>query len=160
MSLSSFYLYKLKQKTMQAYHIADITINAPREAVWNALTNPDQTGKYMFGCRVVTDWKPGSRVDWVGMQDGKQVTFVTGEVVTYKPFGELAYTVIDPAASYPLTPENHLIVKCTLSDEGDSTNVHVTQGDYTKVAEGEKRYGHGNGWAGVLSAIKNLLEVS
>jgi len=143
---------------MQAYHTAEITINAPRERVWDALTNPEITQQYMFGCRTVSDWKPGSTLDWVGTHEGKQVTYVTGKIVTFEPYSKFVYTVIDPAAKYPLTPENHLTVDITLTEDGDNTHIHVSQGDYTKVAEGEKRYGHGNGWEGVLNNIKELLE--
>lgn len=37
-----------------------ITINAPITKVWDALINPEQTKKYMFGCEAVSDWKVGS----------------------------------------------------------------------------------------------------
>ncbi|MBX2906705.1 MAG: SRPBCC domain-containing protein [Taibaiella sp.] len=143
---------------MQPFYTAEITINATPERVWDALTNPDITQQYMFGCRSVSDWKPGSRLDWVGTHEGKDVTYVTGKIVTFQPYERFVYTVIDPMAKYELTPENHLTVDCTLKQLGNSTHVLVTQGDYTKVAEGEKRYGHGNGWVGVLNAIKDLLE--
>lgn len=143
---------------MEAYHVAELTINASRERVWDALTNPDMTQQYMFGCRVNSDWKPGSKADWVGMADGKEVTYVTGEVVVFEPHTKLVYTVIDPAANYPLSPENHLTVTCELSGDGNETHIKASQGDYTKVADGANRYGHGNGWVGVLNAIKELVE--
>ena len=143
---------------MQAYHTADITIDAPRERVWDALTNPDMTQQYMFGCRTVSDWHEGSKLDWAGTHEGKEVTYVTGTIVTLQPHEKFVYTVIDPEARYPLTPENHLTVDITLTEVEGGTHVHVSQGDYTKVAEGEKRYGHGNGWEGVLKGIKDLLE--
>jgi uncharacterized protein YndB with AHSA1/START domain len=37
-----------------------IIINADAAKVWNVLTSPDQTKKYMFGCETVSDWKQGS----------------------------------------------------------------------------------------------------
>ena len=45
---------------------AEAEIHAPRSEVWRALTDPDQIQKYMFGSRVETDWKPGSRITWKG----------------------------------------------------------------------------------------------
>ncbi len=144
---------------MEAYIKAHTTINAPIEKVWNALVNPDMTPKYMFGCRVVTDWQPGSRVDWVGTHEGKDVTFVTGECIVFEPNSKLVYSVIDPFASYPKTPENHLIVTMTLTEENGQTHLSASQGDYTTVADGEKRYGHGpDVWSTLLKAIKELLE--
>lgn len=143
---------------MQAYHTAEITINVPHERVWEALTDPHMTMQYMFGCRPVSDWKPGSKLDWVGTHEGKEVTYVTGNIVTFEPDSKFVYTVIDPAAKYPLTPENHLTVDITLTETDGRTQIHVSQGDYTKIAEGEKRYSHGYGWEGVLNAIKELVE--
>jgi len=37
-----------------------IVINAPASKVWDALVNPEQTKKYMFGCETICDWQPGS----------------------------------------------------------------------------------------------------
>ncbi len=144
---------------MESHVKGQTTINAPREKVWDALINPDMTMQYMFGCRVVSDWNPGSRVDWVGIADGKEVTYVTGELIAYEPYRTLIYSVIDPFAAYPKTPENHLVVTCNLAEENGVTTISVSQGDYTTVAEGEKRYGHGpDGWNQLLGAIKGLLE--
>jgi uncharacterized protein YndB with AHSA1/START domain len=143
---------------MQPFHTAELTINATPERVWDALTNPEMTQQYMFGCRTVSDWQEGSTLDWVGTHEGNEVTYVTGKIVTLRPFERFVYTVIDPAAQYPLIPENHLVVDCILSEGNGVTHVLVSQGDYTKVADGEKRYGHGNGWEGVLAGIKELLE--
>lgn len=146
---------------MKPYVEAQIDINAPKEKIWDALTNPDMTAQYMFGCRVMTDWKPGSRVDWVGVHEGKEMTFVTGEALVYEPYATLSYSVIDPFAAYPKTPENHLTVTHTLTEkEGGIVTLTASQGDYTKVAEGEKRYGHGadEGWLQLLTSIKTLVE--
>ena len=48
-----------------------ITINAPASKVWNALVNPEQTKKYMFGCETVSDWQPGSSLLWKGSYEGQ-----------------------------------------------------------------------------------------
>ena len=34
-----------------------IRIEATADRVWDALTNPEQTKKYMFGCETVSDWQ-------------------------------------------------------------------------------------------------------
>jgi len=144
---------------MEQYIKAEITINKPIEQVWDALTNPDMTEQYMFGCRVISDWKIGSDVDWVSKADGKEVTYVTGKLITFEPFSRFVYSVIDPFATYPKTPENHLIVTLILTEKEGATHVSASQGEYTTVADGEKRYGHGpDGWSKVLTAIKGLLE--
>jgi len=48
-----------------------ITINAPAAKVWNALVNPEETKKYMFGCETVSDWQVGSPLIWEMEYEGK-----------------------------------------------------------------------------------------
>lgn len=78
-----------------------ITINASASKVWDVLTNPDKTKIYMFGCETVSDWRRGSELLWKGSHEGKDVIFVKGQIVRIEPNKLLAYTVIDPFASYP-----------------------------------------------------------
>jgi uncharacterized protein YndB with AHSA1/START domain len=145
---------------MEPFFKFEIAINATKEQVWDVLTNPEKTSQYMFGCRAVSDWKPGSTLNWVGVADGKEVTYVTGEVVVFDPFNTFEYTVIDPTAAYPKTRENHLVITCTLRTEGDVTVLSVLQGDYSKVADGAARYAHSNGWDQMGGAMKALAEAA
>ncbi|NND34559.1 MAG: hypothetical protein HKN76_18380 [Saprospiraceae bacterium] len=137
----------------------EILISAPVAAVWDILTNPEKTVLYMYGCVVVSEWKPGDSILWIGSQD--DVTYVKGEIVEIDPGHKLVYTVIDPQGKYPDIPENYLTVTYTLAQDGDKTMLKVTQGDYAKVAEGEKRYKESEsqgGWQSVLDAVKELAE--
>ncbi|HXB95229.1 MAG TPA: SRPBCC domain-containing protein, partial [Puia sp.] len=73
-----------------------ISIQAPATKVWDALTNPEQTKRYMFGCAASTDWKPGSPLLWKGVFNGVEMVAVKGIVVRSEPCKSLVYTVIDP----------------------------------------------------------------
>ena len=142
-----------------------ITINAPATKVWNALVKPEETRKYMFGCETVSDWKPGSSLLWRGSYEGKEMVFVKGNVVTIEPDKFLAYTVIDPNnPSIPDVPENYLTVTYSLAETNGKTTLTVTQGDYSTVAEGEKRYkeacNNGEGWNPILIEIKKIVEAN
>ena len=140
-----------------------ININASIAVVWNALINPEQTKKYMFGCETVSDWKIGSSLIWRMDYEGKEFIAVKGTIVDIKPETFLAYTVIDPNnPSIPDLPENYLTVTYELTSENGQTILPVTQGDYSTVAEGEKRYkesyNNGEGWNPILVEIKKLVE--
>jgi len=139
-----------------------ISINASAEKVWDALTNPEQTKKYMFGCETVSDWKPGSSLLWKMNHEGKELVAVKGNIVEINPQKYLAYTVIDPNSAMADIPENYLTVTYELTPEKDSTTLTVTQGDYSKVAEGERRYkeayNSGEGWNPILVNIKKVVE--
>ena len=139
-----------------------ITIQAPISKVWDALVNPAQTKKYMFGCETVSDWKVGSPLLWRGNYEGREMVFVKGDILQIKPEKLLVYTTFDPFSSIPDVPENHLIVTYTLTEEKGNTIFTVTQGDYATVAEGERRYkesyNNGEGWNPILVEIKKLVE--
>ncbi len=142
-----------------------ITISAPSAKVWDALTNPEQTKKYMFGCETVSDWKPGSTLLWRGSYEGKEMVFVKGNIVSIDPGKFLAYTTIDPNnPAMKDVPENYLTVTYSLAEENGQTVLTVTQGDYNAVADGEKRYkeayNNGEGWNPILVLIKKLVEES
>jgi len=141
-----------------------ISIDAPPSKVWDALINPEQTKKYMFGCETVSDWKIGSPLLWKGNYEGTDMVFVKGHIVDIQPEKLLAYTTIDPNnTEVPDIPENYLTVTYEIKEENGQTELKVTQGDYSKVANGEKRYSdtiEGGGWMSILEAIKTLLEES
>lgn len=140
----------------------NISIKANAEKVWDTLTNPAQTKKYMFGCETVSDWKKGSPLLWKGTYEGKDMIFVKGNITEIDPGKFLAYTVIDPNSSIEDVPENYLTVTYKLTPDKEQTVLEVTQGDYSKVANGEARYkeafNEGHGWQPMLEEIKKVAE--
>lgn len=138
-----------------------VTINTSPSVVWDALVNPEQTKKYMFGCETVSDWNIGSPLLWRGTHEGQDMVFVKGHIVAIEPGKFLAYTTIDPNSTIGDSPENYLTVTYHLSVENEQTVLTVTQGDYTTVADGQRRYEEtieGGGWQPILIAIKTLIE--
>ena len=141
----------------------NITIYAPAKKVWDVLTNPEQTKKYMFGCETVSDWKAGSTLEWKGNYEGKEMVFVKGKIADIIPEKLLVYTTIDPNnAAMKDSPENYLTVTYNLKEENGVIVLTVTQGDYNKVLEGESRYkeayNNGEGWNPILIEIKKIAE--
>ncbi len=138
-----------------------ITIKAPVEKVWDALVNPEQTKKYMFGCEAISDWKPGSELLWRGNYERNDMVFVKGKIVEINPGKFLSYTTIDPNSGIADIPENYLTVTYDLKEEKGQTILTASQGDYSTVGDGEKRFREtldGGGWQPILEEIKKLLE--
>jgi uncharacterized protein YndB with AHSA1/START domain len=139
-----------------------IIINAPAIAVWDALVNPEQTKKYMFGCETVSDWKVGSPLLWRANYEGKEKVFVKGIIVDIQPPKLLGYTVIDPHAAMSDIPENYLNVTYELSGNDEQITLTVTQKGFENAADGEKRYqdayNKGEGWQPILVEIKKVVE--
>ncbi len=140
----------------------NIEIKAPVSEVWDALVNPEKTQQYMFGCETVSDWKKGSTLLWRGSYEGKEMIFVKGTILDIVPEKLLVYTAIDPHSSIDDVSENYLTVTYSLESTNESTTLNVSQGDYNKVAEGERRYkeayNSGEGWNPILKDIKRLVE--
>lgn len=139
-----------------------ILIDAPAAIVWDALTNPAQTIKYMFGCKTVSDWKKGSPLLWQGTHEGKDMVFVKGTIVDMDPGKLLSYTTIDPNSEIADVPQNYLTVTYILTQENGKTLLTVIQGDYSIIEDGERRYkeasNNGEGWNPILLEIKKLVE--
>lgn len=139
----------------------EILINATSDVIWDILVNPDKTKQYMYGCEVKCDWNPGDEILWIGSTD--EVTYVKGRLVELDPEKRMVYTVIDPTGDYQDIPENYLSVSYDLIPEDNLIRLKVCQGDYSKVADGEKRYkdsAEAGGWQSVLEKIKEIAEVS
>lgn len=139
-----------------------VAINAPAAKVWDALVNPEQTKKYMFGCETVSDWQVGSPLLWQMEYEGKPFIPVKGNIVKIEPEKLLVYTVIDPNSGMPDIPENYLNVEYALTEVNGQTTLAVTQSGFEGAADGEKRYkdtyNNGEGWNPILVQIKALVE--
>lgn len=57
----------------------------------NALTNTEQTKKYMFGCEALLDWEKESSLLWKGIYENKEIICVKGIILDIKPEKLLTY---------------------------------------------------------------------
>ena len=119
-------------------------------ALWDALTNPDQTQRYWFDTRIESDWNIGSKIAY--MRNGE----LTDEHVviaidrnrflshTFKPlFGQFQ---AEPASRVSFTmAENGGVVRLTVVHEGFPPDSKV----FRACSEG---------WPMILSSLKTLLE--
>ncbi|MDH3252571.1 MAG: SRPBCC domain-containing protein [Ignavibacteria bacterium] len=136
-----------------------ITVQASRTKVWEALTRPELTRKYMFGSDVVSDWRVGSPIIWKGVVDGNERVFVKGEVKSIEHERLLEYTVFAPNSGIEDMPSNYTTVRCELSSSENHTTITITQGDFSTIAGGEKRYADTlGGWDFALNGLKRLVE--
>jgi|SRR5579883_373543 uncharacterized protein YndB with AHSA1/START domain len=135
-----------------------IEIKAPAEALWKVLTDNTIIPQYMFGCIAETDWKPGSPLLWKGAADGK--VYVKGQIKTFEASRRLEYTCIDPNnPATPDIPENYLTMTYAIKKQNGGCLFEIIQGDYSKVAEGQKRYEDTLGGDDyILEKIKELAE--
>ena len=90
------------------------------------------------------------------------MVFVKGNIADIQPGKLLVYTTFDPNSTMEDKPENYLTVTYRLTEKNGETIFTVTQGDYSTVGEGERRYKEafngGEGWNPILVEIKKLVE--
>jgi uncharacterized protein YndB with AHSA1/START domain len=133
---------------------AETDIQAPRSKVWRALTDPDEIEKYMFGSRVETDWKPGSRITWKGEYEGKKYED-KGEVLEVERERRLKLTHFSPTSGDEDAPGNYHTLVYELEENDGKTHVSLSQ-DNNKSEEAAE-HSRAN-WDKMLSGLKEVVE--
>jgi uncharacterized protein YndB with AHSA1/START domain len=131
-----------------------ISINAPREKVWEALTKPELIKQYLFGTQVTTNWQVGSPITYKGTWEGKSYED-KGKVLENEPGKLLVSTFWSSLSGVPDLPENYQTVRYELSDEGDGTRLTLTQDN--NDSEESAKHSEQN-WNMVLEGLKRLVE--
>ena len=133
---------------------AEIEISASREAVWDALTDPEKIKHYMFGAQVVTDWEQGSPIVWRGEYEGKPYED-RGEILEIEPDRLMKVTHFSPLSGKDDIPANYHTLTYVLESDGDKTRVSLSQDNNASEAEAERSKGN---WEKMLTGLKNEVE--
>lgn len=138
-----------------AAHVYEIFIRAPRERVWEALVDPDQTVEYFHRTRIESSFEPGAPYRYVLATDDRDA--VDGEIEVCEPPHRLVMTwrVLYDAAMNEEPPGR---VEWTLTPVGDGevTRVTLRHGD---LALSPLTWEHVRlGWVGVIDSLKSFLE--
>lgn len=105
---------------------AEIDIEASPREVWDALTDPDRVGQYMFGTRLSTDWEVGSPITWSGEWQGNTYED-KGEILEFLPEARLSYSHYSPLSGASDVPENYHTVVIELSPHDKGTTGALAQ---------------------------------
>jgi uncharacterized protein YndB with AHSA1/START domain len=133
---------------------AEIVINAPTSAVWEALTKPELIKKYFFGTNTETTWKVGSPIRFHGEYEGKKYED-KGTVLAFEPEKSLQYSYWSSMSGIEDKPENYVTVTYSLSAENGKTKVVITQENIPD----EKTKDHSEqNWKKVLVSLKEMIE--
>jgi uncharacterized protein YndB with AHSA1/START domain len=135
--------------------ITTLTIDAPRDEVWDALTNPAKVRKYMHGTNLASDWKEGSPITWTGEWKGQSYVD-KGTVLEIEAPEFLKYTHWSPMGGSEDRPENYHTVVCELAEEGGKTTLTLRQDNNPTQEEADKMAA--NNWAPMLQGLKQTAE--
>ncbi|MDA4128262.1 MAG: SRPBCC domain-containing protein [Thaumarchaeota archaeon] len=131
-----------------------VTINTPVARVWNALVNPEAIRQYMFGTKVVPEWKNGSPITWKGVWEGKEYED-HGVILDLEPENLIQYSHFSPLAGLPDISENYHTVTIQLSEKGDQTLLSLSQDN--NPTDQAREHSEKN-WRMMLDSLKKLVE--
>ena len=140
---------------------ATVEIHAPRAQVWKALTDPDQIRTYFMGnADVQTTWKVGDPIRFRGVWNGQEFED-KGEIVTFEPERELAYSHFSPMTGKPDEPESYHVVDITLGGDDRTTTVTLEQSNLTggvTEEDEQNRAAFEQNWQNMLDKLKATTE--
>ena len=134
-----------------------ITINAPAQKVWAALTTPELIKKWLTddgGYEVISDFKVGSPMHFEGRWHTGIFYKDKGTILKFEPERVFQYSYWNEISHLPDIPENYVVIEFKLRPEKDTTLLELI---ISNCAEGTI-YGHWNFyWSTTLHVIKRLV---
>ena len=116
---------------------AETEISASPAQVWEVLTDPELTKKFMFGAEVKTDWQPGSPITWSGEYEGTAYQD-KGTVVAVDEPNRFEVTHFSPLTGQEDVPENYHTLVYALDGDEEGTKVTITQDNNGDQAEADR----------------------
>jgi uncharacterized protein YndB with AHSA1/START domain len=139
---------------------ASVVVDAPRQRVWEALTDPELVCQYFMGAEVATDWQVGHPITFTGTWKDKPFQD-KGEILSFEPQEEMSYSHWSPLSGAADVPDNYHVVRITLDDTDDGTRVTLEQSNLNgeiSDADLESRGDYEKNWQGTLEGLKKVAE--
>jgi uncharacterized protein YndB with AHSA1/START domain len=133
---------------------ASVTIHAPAQEVWRALTTPETIKRWFFGVETETDWTPGSSIVHRGEYQGKPYVD-KGEIVRFEPPELLVHTHWSDASGTPDDPEHYQEVTWALTEREGATELTISE---RNLPSEEAKAVSEQSWKAALESLKALLE--
>ena len=131
-----------------------VTIDAPVERVWDALTTPEQIKGWFFGVDTESDWKAGDTLTHTGEWQGTPYAD-KGEILRIQPPTLLVHTHWSDVSGLPDEPTNYQHVIWALAGNGGSTRLTITE---RNLPSQEAKETSEESWKVALMALKHMLE--
>jgi uncharacterized protein YndB with AHSA1/START domain len=143
--------------THQIVH-KSIRINAPLNAVWEALTQPELMKSWMSDSEIeiVTTWEVGSPIIINAEDVSYKTAFTnTGVVLQFLKNRVLEYSHLSSLSRLPDQAENYTIIKFTLQPEEDHSLLELSLSNFPT----ESHYKHIDFyWTITLDVLKRFVE--
>jgi uncharacterized protein YndB with AHSA1/START domain len=133
---------------------ATVTIDAPAERVWAAITTPELIKEWFFGVDTEAEWRPGGTLVHRGTYQGQPYED-KGEILEIEPPTSLVHTHWSPAAGLPDQPEHYQRVTWSLRGRDAVTELTVSE---QNLPSEEAKAISDQSWSMVLDNLRRLLE--
>jgi uncharacterized protein YndB with AHSA1/START domain len=133
---------------------SSITIDAPIEDVWRAVTTPALIKQWFFGVDTETDWNVGSPLVHRGEYGGKPYED-RGEILQFDPPKLLVHTHWSDLSGKPDSSEHYQEVSWALAQRNGATELTITE---RNLPSEEAKSVSEKSWRTVLENLKDVLE--
>lgn len=115
-----------------ATHHAELSIKAPVDKVFAALTQPELMQQWQHGRIVTTDWQIGGPIRFSSAaNEGVEALEQWGEILDFRPDELIKYRLVTPKASAAgETLELECITSYVLHSAQNQTRIELIQQDY------------------------------
>jgi uncharacterized protein YndB with AHSA1/START domain len=131
-----------------------ITVEAPIDQVWHAITTPDLIEKWFFGVHTRSDWEQGSELVHMGEWQGRSYED-RGVILRIERPTLLEHTHWSPVSGRDDRPEHYETVTYRLGDHGGSTELTVSE---VNLPSEDAAAMSEQGWQTALNVLKELCE--
>ena len=137
-----------------ATNISKLIINAAKEKVWEALTEPEKVKVWQYGSVLITDWNVGSEIRFKSEWEG-HIFEQWGTVLEFESNQKLKYNLFAPRPDLEDKPENYFEMEYKLTEKDNGIELLIIQEDNRPDAKQELEQGEENP---VLKLLKELID--
>jgi uncharacterized protein YndB with AHSA1/START domain len=133
---------------------ATVSIDAPTDAVWRAITTPELIERWFLGVRTESAWTVGSSIVHRGEYQGKPYED-RGTILELEPGRRLVHTHWSPVSGLEDRPEHHQVVTWELEAHEGGTRLTVRE---TNLPSEDAKAVSERSWPSALGALRDVVE--
>lgn len=133
---------------------SQIEIKAKPELIWDALINPEIVKNYLYGTKLISNWKLGSEISFTGEWEGTKY-LDRGTIQELIPNQCLSYTYLSSFSGLPDEKENYSLITFQIVPKLDFFILSLTQKGFTSQQAKEHSQ---SSWDSILKQIKEIVE--
>ncbi len=130
-----------------------IDFKASKARVWKALTDPAEIKQYFFGTNLITDWRVGGPIRFVGEWEGKAYED-KGTVLKFESQNLIQFDYWSSMSGKEDKLENYQTVTYKVTENDGITNLQIIQDGVTE----ETREHSEQNWKMIFEAMRNFVE--